>query len=95
MPDTCELCGRAAPTSFHHLIPRTLHSNKWFKKRFTREQMNDGLDLCRQCHSAVHQFIDHKSLAREYHTKEALLSHPKVANFVRWVAKQKVRHEGR
>ena len=27
----CELCEAEEVYNFHHFIPRTLHSNKWFK----------------------------------------------------------------
>ena len=91
----CALCGRIAKLTFHHLIPRTLHSNKWFKKQFTREQMNKGIDVCRECHSAVHRIADHKELGRSLNTREALLAHPEVAKFVEWVKKKRVRHAGR
>jgi len=85
----CELCGREATLTFHHLIPRTLHSNKWFKKNYTREQMAAGLELCRDCHGTIHTHIDEKQLGREYATREALLAHPEVARFVAWRARQR------
>lgn len=95
MQPTCELCGRAARLTFHHLIPRALHANKWFKARFTREAMKAGLSLCRQCHSAIHQFITEKEMGRAFNTRDKLLAHPQVARFIVWVRKQRVRHDGR
>lgn len=80
----CELCGREDAASFHHFIPRTLHSNKWFKKNFTREQMRAGLELCRQCHTAVHDAADEKTLGRHYNTRDKLLAHPTIARYVSW-----------
>lgn len=47
-----------------------------------------GILLCSDCHSAIHRHIDHIELARFYHTKEALLGHPEISKFVKWVAKQ-------
>ncbi len=86
----CELCGRPRHLTFHHLIPRTCHSNKWFRKRFSREEMSSrGLDLCRQCHSYIHDRFDEKELGRELNTRDTLLSHDKVFRFVQWVRKQK------
>lgn len=83
----CELCARARELTFHHLIPRTTHSNKWFKKNFTREEMARGLDLCADCHSAIHTLVpSEKELGRSYNTREALLDHPELARFVEWVA---------
>ena len=49
--------------NFHHLIPRTVHTNKWFKKRYTREQMREGINVCTSCHHAIHALIpDEKEL---------------------------------
>ncbi|MEM7656789.1 MAG: hypothetical protein AAF399_11720 [Bacteroidota bacterium] len=87
-PIICELCEREVErTSRHHLIPRTLHSNKWFKKRFSREQMEETVDLCRDCHRQIHRFINHKELGRHYNSLEKLLSHEKVKNFVAWLTR--------
>lgn len=84
---SCELCGRERELTFHHLIPRTTHRNKWFKKNFTREEMSRGLDLCRDCHSAIHTFIpNEKHLGRYFNTRELLLEHEELARFVEWVA---------
>lgn len=85
---TCELCGRHRSVTFHHLIPRTVHSNKWFKKRFTREEMNSGIYICRSCHSYLHKHFTHKQLARELNTKEALLSNEIVQRLVEWAKKR-------
>jgi len=82
----CELCRRRKPLTFHHLVPRTLHSNRWFKKNFTREQMQQGLNLCSSCHRTVHKFLTEKELGRNYNTREKLLEHEKIGSFVRWVA---------
>jgi len=46
MIGNCELCKRENELTFHHLIPRTNHKNKWFKKNFTREEMNQGINIC-------------------------------------------------
>ena len=88
----CELCGRVTKrgTTEHHLIPRTCHGNRWFKKRFTRDEMRRTLDVCRECHKAIHRLIPReKDLGRRYNTPEKLLAHPVFGRFVRWVARQK------
>lgn len=97
---TCELCGRSRPLTFHHLIPRTLHRNKWFKKRYSRDELRSGLELCRDCHSAIHRFVPReKDLGRDYWTKTLLLEHEQIAKFVAWVAtragQQRVRRQRR
>lgn len=84
----CELCEREVPgTTRHHLIPRTVHSNKWFKKRFTRLEMEETVDLCRDCHRQIHLFFSAKDLGREYNTIEKLRLNEKVEKFVTWLQK--------
>lgn len=91
-PQPCRLCGRVLRrgTTEHHLIPRTCHSNRWFKRRFTREQMRETIPVCRDCHGSIHRLIpSEKELGRDYHTVEALLAHEQLSKFVAWVRKQK------
>lgn len=77
-------------TTEHHLIPRTCHKNKWFKKNFSRQQMSETVSLCRECHQGVHRFVpSEKELGRHYNTIEKLLAHEAIGRFVQWVRKQK------
>jgi hypothetical protein len=90
-PQTCELCGRTMKmgTTAHHLIPRTCHSNKWFKKQFSREQMQQTVDLCRDCHSTIHRLVPkEKNLGCNYYSLELLRQHPKIASFLGWIKRQ-------
>ena len=81
----CELCQCEESYDFHHLIPRTLHSNKWFKKRYSREEMQQGLQLCKACHQEIHtQVPSAKELGKSFNTREKLLQHPQLAGFVQW-----------
>ena len=81
----CQLCRCEEAYNFHHFIPRTLHSNKWFKKRFTQDQLRSGVNVCKTCHRAIHDLVpDKKELGRRYNTLAGLLGHPEVAKFVRW-----------
>ncbi len=77
--------------TFHHLIPRTLHSNKWFRKRFDRQTMQrTGLMICRICHNGIHKIIpDAKDLARNYRCRDDLLAHPGIERHVAWSRKQR------
>lgn len=91
-PKPCRLCGRVLRrgTTEHHLIPRTCHSNKWFNRRFTRDQMRETIPVCRDCHRSIHDLIpSEKELGRDYNTVEALLAHAELGKFVAWVRKQK------
>jgi len=84
------MCERARDLTFHHLIPQTCHKNKWFKKNFTREQMNEGVHICQDCHSAIHKFIpSEKQLGRVYNIIEKLMLHVDLANYVTWLSKQR------
>ncbi|MBN1313751.1 MAG: hypothetical protein JXB30_20270 [Anaerolineae bacterium] len=84
----CELCGRIRPLTFHHLIPRTCHSNKWFKKNFKREEMSRGINICYSCHSYLHDAFSEKDLGRYLNTKEALLAEDKIQRFVEWIKRR-------
>lgn len=85
----CPLCQRETALTFHHLIPRTLHSNKWFRKRFSREQMHGGINICRLCHSGLHRYYDEKTLGRRYHSLAQINADPALQKYFAWVAKQK------
>jgi hypothetical protein len=80
----CQLCGADEVSSFHHLIPRTLHANRWFKARYTREELRRGIDVCRTCHSMIHELISEKQLGRQFGTLEALAAHPKLSKYIAW-----------
>lgn len=90
MEGNCELCERLLELDEHHLIPRTNHKNKWFRKMFTVEEMkNRKIWTCCDCHSAMHRFIpDEKELGKHYNTKELLLAHPEIIKFIEWVKRQ-------
>lgn len=83
----CELCGReVASLTKHHLIPRTRHKNKRTRKRFTREETRDRVAwLCVPCHDTAHATLTAKEMEREVNTVEALLAHPEIRSFVRWL----------
>jgi 5-methylcytosine-specific restriction endonuclease McrA len=91
MKDKCELCGSKNDyLNFHHLIPRTLHSNKFFKKNYDKEYLkNHGIWICKFiCHGQIHKFITEKEMGLTYNTLEKLLEHPDVKKFVEWRKKR-------
>ena len=86
----CAMCGRIRELDFHHFIPRMCHSNKWFKKRFTKEEMKtSGMDVCPDCHRFLHDQHRAKELGREYTSLEQIRSDPQIARFIEWVRKKK------
>jgi len=87
--DPCALCGRNRELTFHHLIPRTCHSNQWFLKRYSRHEMRQrGTMVCRPCHTFIHQQYGEKELGRRFNTLETLQAEPVVQRFVAWTRRQ-------
>ena len=84
----CALCGREAPLTFHHLIPKKVHRRPRFAKRYSREALASGIDVCRLCHRAIHRFHDEMTLARELCTLEALREDERLRQHARWAARQ-------
>lgn len=81
----CEFCGEEDVYDFHHFIPTTLHRNKWFKKRYTKEQLQEGMEVCKLCHKMIHNVISsEKDLGRKFNTCSKLKSHPKLARYLKW-----------
>ena len=89
MESTCELCKREVETTYHHFIPKQIHSKDWCKRMFTRDEMkNRRADLCGDCHPMVHQYFKHSELGKTYNTVDKLLTHEKVSKFFEWVSRQ-------
>jgi len=86
-PDACELCGRTGlPLTRHHLIPRAVHGRKRIRRRYTRAQREGAiLHVCRACHKQIHALCSEMELAERYASREALLAHPEMARFLRWI----------
>lgn len=84
----CEICERDwVPLTYHHLIPRFVHT-KAVKRGWHREEdLANVAWLCRACHSFVHRFAGHEVLAREYYTVEKLLEAEEVRSFAGWVSR--------
>ena len=89
---SCPCCGRTTALTFHHLIPKKLHRRPRFRKHFTREQLNRGMEVCRQCHSGIHARYDEMTLFQQFSQPEALLADPELQKFFGWVGKQRIRN---
>ncbi|MAK68893.1 MAG: hypothetical protein CME50_02825 [Halieaceae bacterium] len=77
------------PLTFHHLIPRKMHRRKGFRRRFSKEELNIGVNVCRKCHRGIHALYDELTLATRFYNLELLLSDETLANHFRWVSKQR------
>lgn len=87
--NACELCGRVVPLTYHHLIPRKVHRRNFFKKKYSKEELNNGVYVCRPCHSGVHKLYDEMTLAKQFNSLELLQEDSAVRTHIQWVAKQK------
>ena len=88
--NNCELCNRWKWRTFHHLIPRTCHRNKWFKKHFSLDKMKkSGIMLCEDCHSYLQEIHTEKELGRDFNTIEAIRADEKILKYTQWVRKKK------
>lgn len=85
----CELCGVCRQLTFHHLIPRKLHRRTSFKKHYSREILNTGIDICQPCHRGLHKLYDEMALGKRFYTLDLLLADEAVQRHVQWSAKQK------
>ncbi len=89
-PERCELCARAKPLTFHHLIPRSLHKKRQVRARFDRtERTGRGIWICPLCHRQIHRLYSRRRLAEELNTREALIAEPEMVNFLSWARRQK------
>jgi len=85
----CGLCSRVVERrTRHHLIPRSRHGSKRVKRSFSREELHRTVPLCGVCHRQIHRTLTEKELEREYNTVEALLTHPGISRFVRWIERK-------
>lgn len=90
----CPCCLRTCNLTFHHLIPKKLHRRAHFRKHFDKDQLNEGVALCRQCHNGLHQRFDEMALAKHYCSLDRILADEELQRFFNWVGKQKVNSKG-
>ncbi|NJL03111.1 MAG: hypothetical protein HC910_22020 [Spirulinaceae cyanobacterium SM2_1_0] len=85
---SCPLCQRHTRLTFHHLIPKALHNRNRYRKNYTREELQLGINIYRRCHSGLHALHDEKTLGQELNTLEQLCNDPAIRKHSAWVAKQ-------
>jgi hypothetical protein len=84
----CEICERDwIPLSYHHLIPKQVHS-KVLKRGWHEEwKLNSVAWLCRACHCFVHRMASNEDLARNWYTVDRILEREDVQEWARWVGR--------
>lgn len=75
----CELCERDVEViTKHHLIPKSKGGT-----------LETSADLCRTCHSTVHNRFSNQELALVYNTLESLKNAESMQGYLKWIKKQK------
>lgn len=87
----CCLCKRETDLTFHHLIPRKVHRRAYFKKNFSKLELNTGIDVCRQCHRGIHKTYNEMELAKQFNSIDKIMIDPVLSKHVSWVAKQRIK----
>ena len=86
----CPLCHRYTRLTFHHLIPKKMHRRNYFRKHFSKTELNEGIAICRKCHDGIHRFYSEMELAKHLNTLTRLKDDEKLARHFEWVAKQAI-----
>ncbi|MFC3094124.1 hypothetical protein DRW07_11615 [Alteromonas sediminis] len=88
--DTCPCCRRTARLTFHHLIPKKMHRRPYFRKHFSKQTLQQGVMICRQCHDGIHKLYNEMQLAKHFTSLDALKEDELLARHFRWVGKQQI-----
>ena len=86
----CATCERDTTLTLHHLIPKKVHRRAHFKKHYDKQTLNQGILLCRTCHSGIHKRCTEMQLAKELNSLEKLKKDPDLQRFFDWVKRQKI-----
>jgi 5-methylcytosine-specific restriction protein A len=73
----CELCGRQARLTEHHLIPRSQARPGQNAEAIAR--------LCRACHRTIHATFTNHELARSLGTIPRLRAAPRLRRYLQWI----------
>jgi hypothetical protein len=86
----CPLCQRNTALTFNLLIPKKMHRRRFFQKTYKRQQLAEGVYICRLCHNGIHRLFDEMALAKSLNTLENLLQDEALQKHCRWVARQRL-----
>jgi len=85
----CKICLREMRLTKHHLIPVSRHKNKKIKAAFSKEQLKETVNICRECHNQIHALVSEKDMAEEYNSFDKLCSHEGIEKYMNWVRDKK------
>ena len=84
----CEIEYNDNNINFHHLIPKSFHSNKRILKQYNKEYLNTyGVYLCIPCHNKLHSCIDEKEMAFNLNTLEKIKENKDIIKWINWKQK--------
>lgn len=67
-----------------------MHRRTYFRKHFSKTELDAGIDICRQCHKGIHRTYDEMTLAKQYNTLDKIKDDETLSTFFAWVSKQKI-----
>lgn len=85
----CPFCNREVDLTFHHFIPKKVHGRKYYKKHYSKQDLNQGINICALCHKGIHRLYDETTLAKRLNNADVLLDDEALAKHFKWVSKQK------
>jgi hypothetical protein len=90
VPKVCAGCCQHRQLTFHHLIPKKLHRRAHFRRRYTKAELNVGIEVCRDCHKGIHRLYDEMTLAKQFGSSDRLLGDPALQKHFAWVSKLRI-----
>ena len=67
-----------------------MHRRPHFRKRFSKEELQRGIMICRQCHDGIHRTYSEMQLAKQFNSLQALIDDATLARHFEWVGKQQI-----
>lgn len=67
-----------------------MHRRRRFQNEYSKEQLNQGIDICRPCHRGIHKTYDEMTLATQYNSLLLLQGDEVLQRHFQWVGRQKV-----
>ncbi|KEF62603.1 uncharacterized protein A1O9_00576 [Exophiala aquamarina CBS 119918] len=82
----CEICERDwVPMTYHHLIPRQIHTKVLKRGWHEEHKLNSVAWLCRACHSFVHRMASNEELACDWYTVDRICEREDMQKWAQWV----------